>query len=332
MNGFNTVIIGTAILAAGIFVLFMILVLRRFLSERNKARRDRRATAITRSYLQRVSGQRVEDQTDWSRRIRLDAIRRILPLLRGGERKRLLQIAELDGVLAQTIRNSHSIYGAERINAIHLLQRFGSEVCIARLRQLMAHDKSLRVRLEAAFALGANGALPPPRETLRILHAIDRAPTRLDVALLRATAPLYPEQMVLLLEDDLPADWRAKIIDALGWSGDMSMIELLAGFAVDPESEIRCAALRAAGKFGHPAAAKWIVRSFADPVAAVRLQAIAAAVELGLREALPELQRLRGDGELWVRLRAEQALDRLDSDDAAGPAITDSSSQQGMIG
>lgn len=310
--GAKVVIVSASILAAGIVLLFLLLVFRRFLSEKTKARRDQRATAITRTYLQRVSGQRVEDQTNWSRRIRLDAISRILPLLRGGERKRLLQIAELDGVLAHTIRNSYSLYRSERINAVHLLQRFGSEVCVARLRQLMAHDSSQRVRIEAAFALGANGVLPPPRETLRLLEALDRPPTRLDVALLRATAPIYPEQMVMLLDDELPVDWRAKVIDSLGWSGDMGVIDLLETTSSDPDPEIRGAVLRASGKLGHPAAAKWVVPHLNDPISSVRLQAIAAAVELGLRGALSDLRRLRGDDELWVRLRAEQAIERLE--------------------
>lgn len=311
MTGYGEVVAGTTILAAAILILFLILVLRRFLSEKNKAKRDRRDAAITRSYLQRVAGHKVDETTSWNRNFKLSAVTRILPLLRGGERARLLQIAELDGVLAETIRNSHSLRRSERISAIHFLQRFGSEVCVGRLRQLMVRDSDPRVQLEAAFALAANGALPPPRETLRILKALTRQPTRLDIALLRATAPHYTEQMVLLLDDDLPGEWRARIIDSLGWSGDMGIVDLLERAAPDPDPEIRCAVLRASGKLGHPAAARWIIESLSDPVASVRLQAIAASMELGLRQALPQLAEMRQDEKLWVRLRAEEAVDRL---------------------
>ena len=310
MSAYEEVVLGTTVSAMAVSLLFLLLVLRRHLSERNKSRRDDRDKAITRSYLQRVAGQRADLSTKWGQKAKFSAISRVLPLLRGGEKMRLLQIAELDGVLAQTVRNSHSIYRSERINAIHQLQRFGSEVCIARLRELMARDRDARVRLEAAFALASNSALPPPRETLRLLKAMRRKPTRLDVALLRSASPLYPAQMVLLLEDELEVSWRAQIIDALGWSAEMSVIEVLGRAAEDPEPEIRSAVLRASAKLGNPAAARWITASLGDPITSVRLQAITAASQLGLHDVVPKLLHLRDeDEELWVRLRAEQALE-----------------------
>lgn len=317
MSVYAQIVLGTSICALAIFFVFMLLVLRRFVAERQQSRRDERDATITRSYLQRVAGHKVAQSRQWDRKTRLAAISRILPLLRGGERTRLLQIAELDGALAETIRTSHSIYRTERINAIQLLQRFGSEVCIGRLRELMARDPSPRVRLEAAFALASNAALPPPREVLRLLNALSRPPTRLDIALLRSAAPLYPEQMVLLLlDDELDTAWRAYLIDALGWSGDMNMNAVLGTAAVDSEYEVRCAALRASARLGNPAAGRWVLAGLDDPIPAVRLQAIAASVELGLRDAVPQLTQLLDDERLWVRLRAEQALERLVPDDS----------------
>ncbi len=311
MSVYHDIVLGTSICALAICMVFMVLVLRRYLAELNRARRDERDTQITRNYLQRVAGQKVDVSTNWGRNTRRAAISRILPLLRGGERTRLLQIAELDGVLAETLRKSHGVYRKERIDAIHLLQRFGSEVCIARLRELMARDGNLKVRLEAAFALAANDALPPPRETLRLIRAMERQPTRLDIALLRSTAPLYPEQMILLLDDDLPDRWRVHLIDAIGWSGDMSVIGILEQAASHSNPEIRGAALRASARLGHPGAAQWVVAALVDPVISVRLQAISASVRLGLRSAIPQLSQLTGDPELWVKLRAEQAIEEL---------------------
>lgn len=311
MTGYENIIYGTIMCAIAVCLAFLVLVLRRYVSERKRAKRDDRDTAVTRSYLQRVAGQRAAATPEWKRSTRLAAISRILPLLRGGERTRLLQIAEFDGVLRDVLRRSHSVARAERISSIHLLQRFGSEACVARLRQMMARDRSARVRLEAAFALGANGALPPPREMLRILGWHNRLPSRLDIALLRSAAPLYPEQMMLLLDDNLSSAWRAQVVDALGWSGDMQVITVLEGLADDPDPEIRCAVLRASSRLGHPASAKWTSAGLGDDNTAVRLQAIAASRRLGLTEAVPQLMVLRDDAQLWVRLRAEQALEQL---------------------
>ena len=316
MSVYAQIVFGTSIGALAVFLAFMLLVLRRFIAERQQERRDERDATITRNYLKRVAGHKVEQSRQWCRKDRLAAISRILPLLRGSERTRLLQIAELDGTLLETVRSSHSIYRTERINAIQLLQRFGSEVCIGRLRELMARDPHSRVRLEAAFALAANAALPPPREVLRLLNALSRPPTRLDIALLRSVAPLYPEQMVLLLfDDDLTTAWRAHLINALGWSQDMSVIGVLETASDDAEAGVRCAALQATARLGNPVAKRWVIPALEDPVPAVRLQAIAACVGLGLREAVPRLTGLLEDDQLWVRLRTEQALEQFAPDD-----------------
>ena len=312
MTLYHKIILSTTTCAAAVILLFLLLVLRRYISERSRARRDERDTAITRSYLRRVAGHRPESEKNWHRSHRRAAISRILPLLRGGERTRLLQIAELDGVLAETLRISFSLRSGERINAIQSLQRFGSEVCIGRLREMMARDRCHAVRIEAAFALGANFALPPPRETLRILNSMQRSPTKLDVALLRSTAPLFPEQMLLLLDDDLPPNWRPQLIDALGWTDDRRVVNTLSANATNPDPEIRCAVLRASGRLGFPDVQDWVTEGLRDPIASVKLQAIAATVRLDLHSALPALASLRDDEQLWVRLRANQAIDHIE--------------------
>ena len=311
MTVYQDIIWGISLCAGLVTCVFLALVIRRLLSERNRVRRDKRDTEITRDYLQRVAGHRVENIDRWHRKSRLRAISRMFPLLRGGERTRMLQIAELDGVLGETLRVSHGMRKADRIDAIQALQRFGSEVCIGRLREMMANDRNPRVRLEAAFALGANNALPPPRETLRVLKALNRSPTRLDIALLRSSAPLYPEQMLLLLEDDLCPAWRAQIVEALGWTESAAVIEALDNAAIHSDPEVRCAAMRASGQLGHPAARYSIILGLSDTAPMVRLQAIAACVRVGLGMTLPAINRLRNDPELWVRLRAEQAIEQM---------------------
>ena len=322
MNSYEGTVYVTTLTAFAVFLVFLGLVLRRFLSERKRVKRDERDTEITRAYLQRVAGMRVATERHWRRQSKLAAISRILPLLRGGERTRLLQIAEFDGLLRNILRMSYGIARSDRIDAIHVLQRFGSEACIARLRQFMARDRSSRVRLEAAFALGANGSLPPPREMLSILGWNQRPPSRLDTALLRSAAPLYPDQMLLLLEDDLQPVWRAQIIDALGWSESMQALPMLETAAQNPSVEVRCAVLRASSRLGHPSAATWAKAALTDKTPAVRLQAIAACRRLGLTDVVPQLRAMREDPRLWVRLRAEQALEQLASEAEEAAAST----------
>lgn len=289
-----------------------VLLTRRWLMERRRPAEKAMLSAVTRSYLQRVGG--MADTSSCKHcpaHIRLEAVSHIHLLLKGGERDRLMQMAELDGLLDSTLRKSHSWRSARRVDAIRLLQQFGSEACIARLRQLLTQDRSDKVKLEAAFALASLGALPPPRETLRILGMLGRKPNRLDRALMRSLAPHYADHLSLLLDDELSDQHRALIVDSLGWSGDLSIHTRLEETGTSSSPELRSAALRAVAKLGNSRSLAWVVALLDDPVPFVRTQAANSCASLGLVEAVPKLQSLLQDEDLWVKLRAEHALDVL---------------------
>lgn len=302
------VVAALAMLAA-----FIMLLLRRSYDER-KSRDDRQLLAeITRSYMRRVSGQPYEQPSGkWSKDLRLSAVSHIHLLLRGGERQRLMEMAELDGLMRATLRRSRSWQASRRITAVRLMQQFGSEACVGRLREIFVRDRVYPVRLEAAFALGSLHALPPPRETIRILEMFDRPTNRLDNALLRATAPHYADQLIQILGDDLPVDKRALILDALGWSEEPAALTVLEEAAMSEHAELRSAALRAAARIGHPSVADWVIDLLSDPVAFVRIQAVNSCAALGLERAVPNLKKSLDDENIWVRLRAEHALDVLE--------------------
>ncbi|MEL7691486.1 HEAT repeat domain-containing protein [Citromicrobium bathyomarinum] len=90
--------------------------------------------------------------------------------------------------------------------------------------------------------------------------------------------------------------------------------------ARDTCPEIRAAALRASAKLGHPGSKEWILAALRDPDSNVRVQSINTCAALGLREAQGALIELLDDPELWVSLRAEQALEafQFGVDDTAG--------------
>lgn len=307
------VFVVSAFVAIAMLAAFGILLVRRWYQERRRQKDPEKLAAITRSYMRRVAGQRDDsDSSRWSDQLRLTAVSHIHLLLRGGERNRLMQMAELDGLLRATLRQSESWQPARRIDAIRLMQQFGSEACIARIRELFARDRNKSVRLEAAFALASVHALPPPRETIRILGIFDRKTNRLDHALFRATAPHYPEQMALILDDKIAHGHRALIIDALGWAGSASVLPILERASRFDHAEIRGAALQAAAQLGIPSVEPWVIARLNDPVEFVRIQAVNCCAKLGLRSAIPQLHGLLDEEALWVKLRAEQALDVLE--------------------
>ncbi|UIP07810.1 HEAT repeat domain-containing protein [Erythrobacter sp. SDW2] len=311
MDPVALIIEATAISATAIIVFFIALLYRRWRLERIEARHRVMLAAITRSYLQRVSGQPVSTEGSWPVKVKLAAVSHLHLLLRGGERDRLMQMAELDGLLEATIRQSKRIRAAQRIEAVRMLQQFGSEACIARLRQMLVKDPNATVQMEAAFALASMRALPPPRELIRILGMFDRKPTKLDQALLRACAEMYCDHLLQILDDPMPHWRRAGIVEALGWADNPDVLAVLARAAATDSPELRSAALRAAAKIGHPSVAHWVIELLDDPTPFVRVQAANCCASLGLSDAVPKLEELLGDPELWVRLRAEHALDVL---------------------
>ncbi len=312
MNSATLIIEISAICAVAMSAFFGVLIVRRWRLEVKTEREREMLAEITRNYLQRVAGQRiVEKPKNWPDYLKLRAVSHIHLLLRGGERDHLMQMAELDGLLDRTIENSRSIRRAKRIDAIRLLQQFGSEACVARLRQLLTRDRCSRVRTEAAFALASIKALPPPRELIRILGMFDRKPSRLDTALLRASAPQYHEHMRMVLDDDIPNSQRALIIDALGWAEDPAVLPVLEEAAASDHPEQRSAALRAAARLGHPSVEEWVLRLLDDPEPFVRVQAANCCASLALGAAVPRLRSMLEDEHLWARLRAEHALEVL---------------------
>lgn len=297
---------------------FALLVVSRWITERRAPLYKARQRAITRNYLQRVGGFQQDDAVArWSVQERLCAVQHLLLLLRGGDRDRLIQLAEIDGLLDTALRQAAAWRAARRIDSIRILQQFGGEAAIAKLREILRHDRHRIVRLNAAFSLASFGRLPPPRETIELLRMPGRAPTRLDVAILRAMAPDYSDHLERLLGEQMPLDRRAAIIDALGWSGHHSVLPTLESASTFDNVEIRCAALRAAAKVGHPSVAPWVMRALGDGDSYVRIQAANSCAALGLTGAIPALRTLAQDPELWVRLRAAEALTKLSPPDLA---------------
>lgn len=301
-------IAATAILIA----VFAMLVVRRWIIERRAPIYAARRSAITRNYLQRVAGYIEEPAAArWSVRERLGAVGHLLLLLRGGERDRLIQLAEIDGLFDAVLAQTTGLNAARRIDAIRMLQQLGGEAAIAKLREILRIDPHRIVRLNAAFSLASFGRLPPPRETMRLLDMPGRAPTPLDIAILRALAPDYSDHLERMLGDRMPHSRRAAIIDALGWSRNDAVMPTLERASTFVDVEVRCAALRAAARLGQSAAAPWIIAGLTDASSVVRIQAVNGCCVLGLQQALPALRALTRDPEIWVRLRAEEAVLKL---------------------
>lgn len=308
--------LGSLAFALVMVIALGVLIARRWVAEREASARATRALAVSRDLLGAISGGGETNLPAFNAARpgeRLLALSHLVQLLRGGDRDRLLALAEQRGLFGPALVQLRRGAAARRIDAMRVLEQFGSQACIAGLQAALERDQNDEVRLEAAATLARLGQLPAIAETIRLLN-LDRAPrTRIHTALFRSLAQRDMTALAQLAGDPPYAGLRAELVDALGWSGDFAILPVLAGHAEDPNAEVRAAALRAARRLGHPDAGRWAARLLDDFSEHVRIQAARTCGTLGAREAGPRLRKLADDPSWWVRTRAADALNLLAS-------------------
>lgn len=284
-----------------------ILIVRRWRAERRQAGNTAEANGVTKAYLRRLGGA-ADISPPVPGPIALEAVLRLSRLLRGGERDRLLALADDDRLFDLALSKLKHSRPPGRVKAIHMLGQFGGDRCVDALCAAMAQERRPELRLEAAGALAQLGRLPSPADTIAMLGLAQNTPTRLHLALLRSLAPTHVSELGSLLDAKLPTALRCMIVDAIGWSGDYTAANFIERAAHDDSHEMRCAALRAARQLGRPDAGSWILPLLADTSAEVRVNAIRACDTLRIKKAVGALELLRQDEYWWVRSRAEDAL------------------------
>lgn len=243
---------------------------------------------------------------------KLAAIGRMIQLLRGEERERLIALVERHGLLKHALSKTRSSRRRAQVDAMRILGSIGGAHAVDALLSVLHEDPLIDTRLEAASLLAQLDALPAPERLIEDLSLYETRITPLHRSLFRLIAVSHPaELMALGRSNQLPPAVRALVIDALGWTEDFAALPLLAAASADPHPPVRLAALDSATRLGHPGSAGWIIRMLEDPEHPVRSRAIRACQIMRLTAALPLLAALRNDPSPWVRLRAQQAVQML---------------------
>lgn len=289
-----------------------VLVGRRYRYERRTVGEAAAARAATIALLDRLSGHgEVPGAARLPASTRLDAAQQLMQLLSGADRAALLRLADQDGLFDAPLRQLGSTRAARRIDAIRSIEHFPTDRCVTALLEALKSDPRMDVRLEAATALVRADRLPGARAVVDQLDMRRVTLTQIHQALLNALAQHHPEDLVALLDDGVADQLRARIVDALGWSGSYAMLDEIEHATLNASPEVRCAALRAARALGHPAAARWVIPMLDDTHFAVRTQAVRTCARLRLRRSSEQIAALRHDPSRWVRLRAGQAMQQL---------------------
>ncbi|WP_232307542.1 MULTISPECIES: HEAT repeat domain-containing protein [Sphingobium] len=299
--------------ALGMAALLLFLVIRRDRAERGEAQR----AALIKALIREIMGGGEDALASPAfRRARtadkLAAIGRMIQLLRGEDRNRLIALVERDGLLKKALRRTHSSRRRAQVDAMRMLGSIGGTQAVEALMAVLHEDPHIDTRLEAASLLAQLDALPAPESLIADLSLHEARITPLHRTLFRLIAVSHPVELLALGHSrQLQPAVRALVIDALGWTENFAALPLLAAAAVDPHPPVRLAALDSATRLGHPGSAGWIIRLLDDPEHPVRSRAIRACQIMKLSAAVPLLAAMRNDPSPWVRLRAQQAVQML---------------------
>lgn len=167
-----------------------------------------------------------------------------------------------------------------RLAAVRTLAEMGAELSISRLLDSMIYD-----------GLVASGPV------VELLHLMARR---------------WPKDLVASMRRvDLTPQVRPLIVEALGETGDYSVIAHLIDAAGEDDFEVRAAAVRAMGKLAHPAAEPALAKALADEAWPVRALAADAIGRAGLVSLIDPLSTALEDPIWWVRHRAAGGLSKL---------------------
>lgn len=317
----------TSVLFAALsLVAILLLILRRRGTERRQvaeARTDRELSRQLLAIRAPIDRDAMEAIAVVAGQARLERIlSQLLQLVRGDDRRHLLAVAEAMRVPNAALMRLTHRRAARRIDAMHVLERFGSERVLRAIRASMAEDPDLAVRTEAAATLVRLEVPPSPAAVVEALDLLNRPPTPVHAAIFRAAAPASGADIVAMAQDLRPGPLRSRLIESLGWSNDFAVLPALSSFARDEDAEARIAALKAARQLGHPAVRAWVVPLLLDKADSVRTQAARTCGQLGLTDAIPILSQLVENSSWWVRTRAAEALAQLRPDQPAPFSVT----------
>lgn len=237
--------------------------------------------------------------------------------VKGIDAAKLTEIAVRCGVVEGLIRNLGSARLANRLDALEALAKGRFPAAIDPCLDLLDDEKPV-VRWMAARTLARTVATMPPSEKR------DREVDRVTSALVRAKLPsgVVEEAFVLLelaaprgLDHVLSSPSTSKrmkraALDAAGLLGIAEIADHIGPFLVDPDPELRAAALRYLARLPSRTARleEVVLLATQDPVEFVRVQAVRGLGRFPAREVLDVLCDRLGDISWSVRRAAAETL------------------------
>ena len=311
------------IMAAGSLVVMAGLIVSRLLGSYGDRRREVVRLAIVQELYRVMDG-----ETSPRPRLKLlmrhtrvaaQAILELSTLIRGDALKMVTDCLEETGLDRRLIRLSHSWSPPIQILAIDALGYLGRQDATRRLAQIASRSGHVETRIAAARALQTRGDTLDADAVVGALKMIgNRLPGEFEAVLdgLACTAPSALES--ILATPGLPVLAYAQALRSLGESGRYASLPVLIEMVASNEIAIRCAALDALGRLGHPAAEAVVAANLSARSDEVRAHAARAAGQIVLDSLCPELVTMLEDASWDVRISAARALSLMGDKGLAG--------------
>jgi HEAT repeat protein len=301
----------SSVLAMASLVVMLVLVVVRFFSERGAARRARQRERLQAALIQFTAD---DDEEALSAcisatqpNVAVDVSFEFLDLLRGEERTRIEAILDRKGIPSHVRKVLRSGNDAQRLHAAEIATAFPAPKTLEALRRAMS-DRAREVRIAAAISLAHLGALPDLDTTLRKIGPRGQRSRRL-IELFQVVASSRTAELKGLAADlSAPSFVRAAAVDALSLSGDYQLIPFLEEMASCVFPEIAASAIRALGRYAHPASAQRLLAALESKDWEVRAEAAEAIGRVGISDAAEPLAALMNDDEWTVRYAAAKTL------------------------
>ena len=232
----------------------------------------------------------------------------LFELVRGGALERLATNLRAFGFVEVLIKRSGRGNENDRMRAAESLGYFpGLDTEIALKRALA--DRSEKVRLAASLSLAQLGAAPPVRSLLDSLSSTGAQSGRLVEVLENLPSDRSSELIEVAFDNAVPVWIRAAAVNALGGTGQYSLVSQLGALARDSDApELIAECVRAIGMLAHPTGADVVRWALLHPDWQVRAEGCEAASRIGLTDMSSRLGDLLDDDVWLVRFHAGHAL------------------------
>lgn len=315
MNLLQLLWVSSWIGAAAAVAWMVLLILARIIHDRLEVRRARGRGAIVQSYLELMRGD-LDAMDRLSRRkgsvpVMAEAFLNVLDMVRGGERERLIESLDAFGFDTMLRKLMKRAEPTAKLAAIEALAAFPGAETEAALRRA-THGPGAELRLAAVSSLLTIGAAIDLPELLAEMQRRRDPWSGSMIDTFKLIAERQPGDCATAFgRTDLPVPVRVMLANALGASGDYTILPILAEAVGDSSPMIRVAGIKALGRLMHPACGPVLARGAADPDPRVRAAAAMAIGDTGLTALIPRLVTLLEDSTWQIRFQAAEALARM---------------------